>query len=416
MTGPASPEAIKAFHPFLRLQRLLDGVEAGRSPLPDGRPVSLQIGEPQNQPPAFVAEALQETAGSWGRYPPPRGTPDYLAAAGDWLARRYGLPAGFIDNDRNLLPLPGTREGLFFAALMAAGRKAEALPPDQRPAILLPNPAYQVYMGAALMSGCEPVFVPATADNNFQPDYATVPPETLARAALAYVCSPANPQGTTLDEARIAGLIELARAHGFTVVFDECYAEIYRDRPPVGALEVAARRGLSLDNFAVFHSLSKRSNAAGLRCGFVAAGADFVDGLDAALRVGGAGVPVPVAAAGARLWRDEAHVTAIREGYRANFALAEEILGPSFGARAPDGGFFLWLAVGDGEAAALALWREAGLKVLPGAYMGVADAGQGTPGDGYIRVALVYDAETMRLALSRLAEVLGSAERGRRSA
>lgn len=405
--GPAGPQALRAFHPFLRLQALLDAVPPGPSPLPGGAPVMLQVGEPQRQPPAFVADALSEAAAGWSRYPPPRGVPDYLEAAADWLRMRFRLPQAMLDPARHLIAVPGTREGLFFAALALVGRKAEQSGDARRPAILLPNPFYHVYCGAALMSGAEPVFVPATRESGFQPDYTRLPAEVLDRAALAFVCSPANPQGSVMPAEAMRGLVALARAHDFAVAFDECYCEIYPDSPPAGALQALAESGdHSLDNILVFHSLSKRSNAAGLRCGVVAGEAALIDALDTAMRLGGAGVPVPVAAAGARLWRDETHVEANRRVYRENFEAAWRILGNRFDARPPAGGFFLWLDVGDGEKAALELWREAGIRSLPGAYMAEDGPDGDNPGRPYLRLALVYDRPVVETALTRVAEVL----------
>ena len=190
------------------------------------------------------------------------------------------------------------------------------------------------------------------------------------------------------------------------VAFDECYSEIYSQTPPASALQAAAELGGSLDNMLVFHSLSKRSSAPGLRCGFVVGEAGLIDALDGALRVGGAGVPLPVLAAGARLWRDEAHVRRNRALYREKFAVAERVLGGRFGFRMPDGGFFLWLDVGDGEEAAVELWRQAGVKVLPGAYMGADTAEGSNLGHAFIRVALVHEAAEVEAALQRLADIL----------
>jgi aspartate/methionine/tyrosine aminotransferase len=404
---------LQAFHPFARLNRLLDGVPPGRSGLmaeggdPD-RPVLLSIGEPQNQPPAFVAEELSKAAAGWSRYPPPRGMPAYLEACAAWLNRRYDLPEGMIDPATMILPLPGTREGLFFAAL--ANTQAASLGAGAngsgRPAILIPNPFYHVYAGAAAAADAEPIFVPATRESGFLPDYGALPPEVLARAGLAYYCSPSNPQGAaaTLDE--LQSLLALARTHDFTIAFDECYAEIYTGEPPAGALQAAAALGGSLDNLLAFHSLSKRSSAPGLRCGFVVGDPRRIESLDGILRVGGAGVPLPVIAAGTRLWREEEHVTANRALYRENFAVAERVLGNRFNFRTPAGGFFLWLDVGDGEAAALHLWREAGIKVLPGAYMCKTEADGGNPGAPYIRVALVHGPALSEAALHRMTEIL----------
>ena len=394
--------SLLAFHPFARLNRLLDGVAPGPAPAEGGRPIHLSIGEPRHQPPDFVGEELAGAAEGWSRYPPPRGTEAYRAAAAAWLKRRYDLPEGMIDQARMLLPVPGTREGLFFAALALT----PALAGGDRPAVLVPSPSYHVYPGAAAAAGAEPVFLAATAQTGYLPEVAALDPAILDRTALCYLCSPSNPQGAAADASYLTSLIQLARRHDFVVAFDECYAEIYNRDPPAGALAAAAALGGSLDNLLVFHSLSKRSSAPGLRCGFVVGAPPLIDALDAMLRFGGAGVPLPVLAAGTRLWQDDCHVVAVRGRYRANFAVAERILGNRFGFRAPDGGFFLWLEVGDGERAALELWRRAGLRVLPGAYMCAEDRDGGNPGAPYIRVALVHDKDLTERALGRMGEIL----------
>jgi len=399
---------LQTFHPFARLNTLLDGIAAGRPGLDvPGRapetPVLLSVGEPQNQPPACVAEEIAAAAAGWSRYPPPRGTEAYTKACLAWLARRYGAAAKAIDAQRMFLPLAGSREGLFFAAQATVPAEAG---PGKQPVVLMPNPFYHVYAGAAAAAGAEAVHVPATRESGFLPDYGALPPEILARTRLAYFCSPANPQGAVAGLAQLQDLIVLARRHDFTVAFDECYAEIYTDTPPPGALEAAATLNGGLENMLVFHSLSKRSSAPGLRCGFVVGDARQIRALEGLLRVGSAGVPLPVLAAGTRLWREESHVRDNRARYQTNFAVAERLLGNRFGFRTPAGGFFLWLEVGDGEAAARTLWREAGIKVLPGAYMCAEDATGGNPGTPYVRVALVYDAALTEAALARLGEIL----------
>lgn len=410
----------QSFYPFSRLNRLLEGIAPGPSPAPDGQPVLLSLGEPRQRPPDFVAQVLAENADGWGRYPTPRGTVGYRAAAADWLLRRYGLPeeaaapGGPLDPETAILPLAGTREGLFFAALALAS----ARPGAPAPKVLVPNPFYHVYMGAALAAGAEPVPVAAkgtsTGASGRLPDVAGLTPELLDRTALCYYCTPSNPQGAVADLARLGELIALARRHDFVLAFDECYAEIYTGRPPPGALQAAlpgssATAGGpagSLDNLLVFHSLSKRSSAPGLRCGFAAGDPRLIQALDDSLRVGGAGVPLPVLAAGEALWRDEAHVTANRALYQEKFAIAERVLGSRFGFRRPEGGFFLWLDVGDGEAAAVELWRRGGLKVVPGAYMAAETPDGENPGRRFIRVALVHEPALVEAALLRLGEIL----------
>jgi aspartate/methionine/tyrosine aminotransferase len=345
---------LEAFYPFTRLSRLLEGLAPGRSPLERGEPVLLSIGEPQHQPPAFVAKEIQKNAADWSRYPPARGTEAYRAAATDWLLRRYSLPPGttapgaMLDPAHCLLPVPGTREGLFFATLAAMPKAVDRT----RPVVLIPNPFYHVYAGAALAAGAEPVFVPATRETGFLPDFGALDPSILQRAVYCTLCSPSNPQGAVAELADLENLIGLARRYDFVVAFDECYAELYNDRPPPGALQAAAALDGSLDRMLVFHSLSKRSSAPGLRCGFVVGAPDLIEDLEGVLRVGGAGVPLPVLAAGTQLWCEEDHVAANRARYQANFAVAERVLGNRFGFRKPAGGFFLWLEVGDGEQAA----------------------------------------------------------------
>jgi aspartate/methionine/tyrosine aminotransferase len=404
----------RAFHPFLRLARLLEPLAPGRSPLADGAPINLAVGDPQRAAPALLAEEVARHPGDWSRYPPFRGPEVYRRACVDWLERRYDLPAGLISAETGILPLPGSREGLFFATLAALTMGAG----EGRDKVLIPAPGYHVYAGAAAAAGAEPVFVPVDAAGGFLPDFAALDPDLLARTAIAFLCSPANPQGAAADRATWARSLTAARRHGFLLGADECYADIYLgETPPAGALQAAVELGGGLERLLAFHSLSKRSSAAGLRCGFVTGDPQAVDTIDALFRFGGAGCPVPLLHAGAALWRDEAHVVETRAFYRGLFDIAERRLGNRFGWHRPDGGFFLWLDVGDGEAAARRLWQEAGVRVLPGAYMcpdgsgpdGSAPEGGGAtnPGQAYIRVALVYEPAITDAALSRLVEILG---------
>ncbi|MFQ5974605.1 MAG: aminotransferase class I/II-fold pyridoxal phosphate-dependent enzyme, partial [Alphaproteobacteria bacterium] len=327
-------------YPFERLRSLLDGI----CPPASVDPVHMHFGEPKHEPPGFIAPTLTKHAAEWGRYPPIAGTSELRAAIARWLVRRYGLPEGWLDADDQVLPVVGTREALFMAALVAVPRRLSA----GRPAVLMPNPLYHVYFGAAIASGAEPVMLPATRENGFQPDLRQLPAAVLDRAALAYINSPANPQGSVADREKLAGAIALARAHDFVLAVDECYAEIYTAEAPPGALEVCARMGGGSDNVLVFHSLSKRSNVPGLRSGFVAGDRRLVRSFVQLRQYAGATMPMPIMAASTRLWRDEAHVDANRELYRQKFDVALDILDGALGAERPGGGFFLWLEVGDG--------------------------------------------------------------------
>lgn len=389
-------------YPFTRLTRLLADV----APPPGLRPLLLSLGEPQHPPPPLIGEVLAANAHLWGKYPPVNGTDDFRAAVGAWLERRYRLPPGRLDPEVSVLPVAGSREALFLTALLAVPpRKA-----GQVPAVLMPNPFYAVYEGAGLLAGGEPVFLPATRETGFLPDLDALPPALLERTALFYLCSPGNPQGAAADAATLGKALTLARRWNFVLAVDECYAEIYTGAAPVGALEVAAGveggSGSPWANLLVFHSLSKRSSAAGLRSGFVAGDPELI-GRFARLRAySNAGTPLPVLAAASALWRDEAHVEANRARYRAKFDAVAAVLGDRFGFYRPDGGFFLWLDVGGGEEACRRLWAEAAVKVLPGAYFARTDDDGFNPGAAYIRVALVHESGLVAEAASRIAAVL----------
>lgn len=378
---------------FPRLRALLD------AHVPGGPVVPMSIGEPTHAQPPFVGEVLAASLEGFGTYPVNEGTPELLDAIGAWTGRRYGVP---LPPDR-ILALNGTREGLFSASLALCPQSKAG----QRPVVLLPNPFYGAYLAGALAAGAEPVLLPATESTGHLPDLLSVPPAILDRTALAFVASPSNPQGAVATRAWWTDALALAERHGFRLVADECYGEIYRDTPPDGVLAAAHAAGADPETALAFHSLSKRSNLPGLRSGFVAGGPRTIAALRALRAYGGAPLPGPLQRVAARAWADEAHVDASRALYREKYAMADRILGDLPGYRPPDAGFFLWLPVperiGDGEAAALRLWREAGVRVLPGAYLG-RDAGTGNPGDGYIRVALVappHDVETGLAAIAR---------------
>ena len=384
-------------YPFDRLRALLGDLQppAGLKPIP------LSLGEPQHAPPAFLAATVAAEAAGWSKYPPMRGTGAARAAIAGWLTRRYGLPDGMIDADAMVVPVSGTREALFMVALAAVPEEKNG----RKPVVLMPNPFYQVYLGAAVMAGAEPVLVPAGKEHGFLPDFAALPEDILARTALAYFCSPANPQGMIAPMETMTALIGLAREHDFLLVSDECYSELYYGAPPTGAAEACAALGGSLDHVCIMNSLSKRSSAPGLRSGFAAGDPELMRRYARLRDYGGAPPPLPLLAAASALWSDEAHVIANRAVYAEKYVAAGEILGGRFGYYAPQGGFYLWLDVGDGEAAAKRLWAEGGIRVIPGAYLARRVDGY-NPGAGYIRLALVHDLDTTREALTRIAAIL----------
>lgn len=379
---------------FPRLRKLLSGIAPG------GEPLILTIGEPRHAMPDFVGRVMAESIADFGKYPANEGTPDLLAAISGWLARRHGLEVA----PERIMALNGTREGLFNAALALAPERKNG----QRPAILVPNPFYQVYAVAAAAVGAEPVFVPATPETGHMPRFADLPVEVLDRATVAYLCSPANPQGSIASEDYLEELIALAEKHDFLVFSDECYSEIWRDAPPPGALAVATRMGLP-DRVVMFNSLSKRSNLPGLRSGFAAGGAEQIAQMRRLRSYAGAPLPLPVQRVSAAAWADEAHVDQSRALYQQKYRIADRVLGNIPGYQPVAGGFFLWLpvpeSVGTGEDAARKLWAEAGIQVLPGAYL-ARDAEGGNPGRNFIRVALVAPADQTEAALNRLKNCL----------
>ena len=376
---------------FPRLRKLLDAHAPGADP------IAMTIGEPQHAFPAWVGDILAQNLDGFGKYPPNEGTPELLAAIVGWVDRRYGVKM----TADNIIALNGTREGLYNAAM--------ALCPEtkggKRPVVLTPNPFYQVYAVAALSVGAEPVYVTATAQTGHLPDYASLPADVLNRTAVAYLCSPANPQGAVASADYWRDLIALAEKHDFRIFADECYSEIWRDQAPVGALQIAAEMGADPERVMVFHSLSKRSNLPGLRSGFAAGGPKSIAAMRTLRNYAGAPLPLPLQRVAEKVWSDEAHVTENRAIYQQKYRVADAILADVSGYEPPPAGFFLWLPVKDGEQAALKLWTETGVRVLPGAYLG---RGQGpdNPGHGYIRVAMVAPTQDMQRGLTMLRDCL----------
>ena len=323
------------------------------------------------------------------------------------MDRRYALERP-VDPASEVLVLNGTREGLFLAALAAKNwvtpRGARA---RGRPAVLIPNPFYAAYAAGAIAADCEPVFLPATAASGFLPDLDALQEDLLARTVAFYLASPSNPQGAVADRAYLSRLTALARRFGFLVMADECYCEIYTAQAPPGMLEAAGR---DFANVVVFHSLSKRSNLPGLRVGFAAGDRKFLSAYLELRNVAAPQVPMPAQRVAIAAYGDETHVEENRRLYREKFDLADQIIGDRYGYRRPAGGFFLWLDVaahGGSEAATLALWREAGLRVVPGRYLAREQADGSNPGADYVRVAMVQNKEITAEALHRLVAMLG---------
>jgi len=392
--SPTRPDIGRS--PFVRLRELLGSIDPGKPS------ISLAVGEPQHAVPAFVGPILAAHIDEFGRYPMNKGLDAFCEAAAAWLGRRFALPRA-IDPASEILVLNGSREGLFLAAVAAArwvgGRRG-------RPAMLLPNPFYAAYAAGAVAANCEPVYLPATAATGFLPDLETLSEDLLARTVAFFIASPANPQGAVADLAYLGRVVALARRFGFLLFSDECYSEIYTRRPPAGILEAA---GPDFANVVEFQSLSKRSNLPGLRIGFAAGDRKFLARFLELRNVSAPQVPMPVQRVAIAAYGDEAHVEENRRLYAQKYDLADKVIGERYGYRRPDGGFFLWLDVsgfGGDEAVALRLWREAGLRVVPGRYLAREQTDGSNPGLGYIRIAMVHDQETTAQALHRLVAVL----------
>jgi N-succinyldiaminopimelate aminotransferase len=387
-------------YPFERLAQLLADV----SPAPGRTPIALTIGEPKHAPPAFVLEALRANLARVDAYPATAGLPELRAACARWLARRFDLGVDSVDPQRMVLPVNGTREALFaFAQSVVDGSGSRP------PLVVMPNPCYQIYEGAALLAGAEPWYVPTLPEDRFLPDLERVPRETWERCELLYLCSPGNPTGAVMSTAYLAHALELAERYDFVIAADECYAELYFDdtRPPPSLLSAAlatGRRGF--ERCMVFHSLSKRSSLPGLRSGFVAGDAALIAKFLLYRTYHGSAMSIPTQLASIAAWDDDAHAAANRQLYREKFARVLPILAPVLDAPMPEGGFYLWAATpGDDREFARGLYSAANVMVLPGSLLG-RDGPDGNPGAGRVRISLVASIEACLDAAHRIRDFL----------
>ena len=384
-------------YPFERLARL----KAGSTPPATLPHIAMSIGEPKHTPPGLVIEALRQNLAKLDSYPATAGLPETRAACAAWLARRFGVR---VDADTMVLPVNGTREALFsFVQAMVSTAGAA------RPAVAMPNPFYQIYEGAALLAGAEPVFLNTTAEGRFLPDLDAVPADTWKRCQVLFLCSPGNPTGAVLSLEFLKYALELAERHDFIIASDECYAELYRDEhaPPPSLLQAAMLSGRDrFERCVVFHSLSKRSSVPGLRSGFVA-------GDPAALKryllyrtYHGCAMPIPTQFASIAAWSDDAHAAANRALYREKFARVLPILQPVLDVVEPDGAFYLWPDVHrDDEAFTRELFAAQNLTILPGSYL-ARDTRAGNPGRRRVRISLVASLDECLTAAQRIRDFL----------
>lgn len=388
-------------YPFEKLQALKAAVQ----PPPGLDHIALSLGEPQHAAPAFIAEAIQRHIDGLQRYPLTRGTDDLRNTIKHWLINRYRLPENRLDPDTQIAPVNGSREGLFSIAQALVDRARK------NPLVLLPNPFYQIYEGAALLAGAKPFYYSTPAETGYAPDFAGISNDIWRDCQLIYVCSPGNPTGHVVQAETFRLLLEKAAEFGFIIVSDECYSEIYFDEsaPPPGLLQVAYESGVTdFHHCVVFNSLSKRSNLPGLRSGFVAGDAGVLKTYLHYRTYHGCAMSETTQHASIAAWRDEAHVKQNRDHYRRKFSAFIDILSPVLPVRQPDAAFFLWLHTPvDDQQFARELYARQNVTVLPGSYLSRGD-NTGNPGKNHVRLALVAEENQCVEAAQRIRQFLNS--------
>ena len=381
-------------YPFEKLSVLKSSV----TPNSEVKHIALSIGEPKHQAPEIVMKELQQQLSGVSAYPLTKGIPELRQAITDWLTQRFNLPKESLNPEEHIIPVNGTREALFAFAQAVIDR-------SKNPLIVMPNPFYQIYEGAAYLSGAEPFYINTTAENNYLPDFDTVSEETWSRCQLLYVCSPGNPTGAVIDKPTLQKLINLSEKHDFIIASDECYSEIYfnENNPPVGLLEAAAEMGnTDYSRCVVFHSLSKRSNLPGLRSGFVAGDKNILGKFLKYRTYHGCAMPLHHQKASITAWQDEKHVEENRALYQKKFTDVLEILQPVLDVKKPDASFYLWAKTPNSdEDFAKNLFAEQNITVLPGSYLSRESQGI-NPGSQHVRMALVASYEECIEAAQRI--------------
>ena len=385
-------------YPFEKLRALLDGITPADLP-----PVSLSIGEPKHPAPQFVLDAMHEAARAVEKYPTTRGIDELRQSIAEWLCRRYELRNAATLADLHVLPVNGTREGLFAIAQCVLDRT------QRNRQVLMPNPFYQIYEGAALLAGCVPEFY--AIDENADKNLAAITDEQFDRCQMIYVCTPGNPTGAVNSEAGLRRLIAKAQEHDFIIISDECYSEIYREAsgPPCGLLQEARSMGLDrYDRCLAFHSLSKRSNLPGLRSGFVAGDAELIRRFVEFRTYQGCSMSGVVQHGSIAAWNDEAHVQENRAAYDEKYAAVIEILSPALKVSIPPAGFYLWPELPiDDQLFTVRLLAEFNVRAVPGSYLARAPGQDNyNPGTNHLRLALVAPLEDCVTAAQRIVQCL----------
>lgn len=401
-------------YPFAKMATLL----ANSTPALNYTEIKLGIGEPKHAPPAFVLDKLRENLDDIRRYPTTNGTFELRQTIAHWLEKRFFLH--HVDPNTEVLPVMGTREAIFSFVQAVINHDSEDHTEDSRsilgklpPTVVMPNPFYQIYEGAAILAQATPYFVPCTRDDDFKGDYRAIPDEVWQRTQLLFICSPNNPTGSVMTMDDWEYLIRLSDQHDFILASDECYSELYFDAAPIGLLQACATLGRDdFKNCVVFHSLSKRSNLPGLRSGFVAGDATVLQAYLQYRTYQGCAMPIPHQLASIAAWLDEKHVAQNRALYQEKFALWMDELGTLLDLRMPEAGFYFWVKVpeqfaGDDEVFVKALYEQANIHALAGRYLS-RDVNGKNPGQGYVRIALVASVAESREAISRIRELLGA--------
>ncbi len=388
-------------YPFEKLRQLKEGCQ----PPAELDHIALSIGEPRHPTPAFISEAVLSHLHGLSAYPLTKGAPELRTAICDWLIQRFHLPADSLDAEQHVLPVNGTREALFAFAQTVVDRH------QSNPLVLMPNPFYQIYEGAAFLAGAQPEFLSCSAESGLMPDFDAVEEQSWKDCQLLYLCSPHNPTGAVIPESTLAKLIELAHKYDFVVASDECYSEIYFDEqsPPVGLLQAAANMGnTDYARCVVFHSLSKRSNAPGLRSGFVAGDKDILSQFLRYRTYHGCAMPPHHQAASILAWQDEKHVQESRTAYQQKFSAVLEILDGCLGVEMPEAGFYLWAKTpGSDTDFARQLYDQKNITVLPGSFLSRSVNGN-NPGNNYVRMALVAPMDECIDAAHRIKQLIES--------
>lgn len=387
-------------YPFEKLSELKQGI----TPPGDKPHIALSIGEPKHPTPHFIAESLIAHLHGLTNYPATKGLLELRRTIADWLSRRFSLPPASVDPERHVLPCNGTREALFSFAQCV-------IDAAEQPLVLMPNPFYQIYEGAALLGGAEPYFLNTTRETGYLPDFESVPDKIWERCQLIYICSPGNPSGSVISAETHRALINLSERHDFIIASDECYSELYLDEsaPPPSLLQSAHDMGnTEFKRCVVFHSLSKRSNAPGLRSGFVAGDADILKQYQRYRTYHGCALSLPVQHASIKAWQDEKHVTESRAAYRRKFSAVHDILKDHLDLSIPPGGFYLWPDVHRDDCQfAQDLYARQNLTVLPGSFLS-REAHGINPGQNHVRIALVAPLEECVEAAHRIREFIQS--------